>query len=105
MSGLPIDANLTEQLLFSKNSSKSLFSRAASRAGLKTNLIKKNIKNILQLQLPVILILSNNNSCILESFVENKQKAKIIFPGDEPLEEIVNIEDLEKDYLGYAFID
>ena len=105
LSGLPIDANLTDQLLFSKDSSKSLFSRAAARAGLKTTLIERSIKDILQLQLPVILLLSNNNSCILESFIDDKTKAKIIFPGeDEPLEDIVEVEELEKEYLGYAFM-
>ncbi|MEJ5168129.1 MAG: type I secretion system permease/ATPase, partial [Arcobacteraceae bacterium] len=60
LSGLPMDANLTDQVLFSKSSSKSLFSRAAARAGLKTTLIERQIKDILQLQLPVILILSND---------------------------------------------
>lgn len=104
MSGLPINANLTEQLLFSKDSSKSLFSRAASRAGLKTSLIERPITDILQLQLPIILILSNNNSCILETFLDDKKKAKIIFPGDEPLSEIIDVEELEKEYLGYAFM-
>ena len=104
MSGLPINANLTEQLLFSKKSSKSLFSRAASRAGLKTTLIERPIKDILQLQLPIVLILSNNNSCILESFLDNKQKAKIIFPEGDALEEIIDVEELEKEYLGYAFM-
>ncbi|RXJ61922.1 type I secretion system permease/ATPase [Halarcobacter anaerophilus] len=104
MSGLPIDANLSEQLLFSKNSSKSLFSRAASRAGLKTILIEKPIQDILQLQLPAILLLFNNNSCVLETFLDDKKRAKIIFPGDEPLEQIVDVKELEKEYLGYAFM-
>jgi ATP-binding cassette subfamily C protein LapB len=104
MSGLPLDVNLTEQLLFSKNNSKSLFSRAASRAGLKTTLIERSISDILQLQLPMILILSNNNSCILDSFIENKTKAKIIFSADEPLVEIVEVKQLEEEYLGYAFM-
>ncbi|WP_320034396.1 type I secretion system permease/ATPase [Halarcobacter sp.] len=105
MSGLPLDANLTEPLLSPKNSSKSLFSRAASRAGLKSILIEKPISEILQLQLPMILVLSNNNSCILQKFIgEDRKKAKIIFPGEEPLEEIVEVEDLEKEYLGFAFM-
>ena len=86
LSGLPISSNLTNQILFSKTNSKSLFSRAALRAGLKTTIIEKPIKNILSLQLPVILILSNENSCILESFNQDKTKAKIIFAADEPLE-------------------
>jgi len=104
LSGLPIDANLTDQILFSKDNSKSLFSRAASRAGLKTTLIERPIKEFLQLQLPVILIMSNDNSCILESFSEDKQKAKIIYPGDEPLQDWVDVNKLEDEYLGYAFM-
>jgi ATP-binding cassette subfamily C protein LapB len=104
LSGLPIDSNLTDQVLFSKSSSKSLFSRAAARAGLKTTLIERPIKDILQLQLPVILILSNDNSCILESFSADKKKAKIIFAAEEALEEWVDVEELEHEYLGYAFM-
>jgi len=105
LSGLPIDANLTSQILFSKTNSKSLFSRAALRAGLKTVLIKRSVKDILSLQLPAILILSNENSCILESFNNDKTKAKIIFAGDEePLEEWIEIDKLEEEYLGFAFM-
>lgn len=105
LQGLPLGSNLSDQMLFSKNSSKSMFSRAAARAGLKTTIIEKPIKNILSLQLPVILFLSNENSCILDSFNEDKTKAKIIFPGvDDPLEDWVDIEKLEAEYLGYAFM-
>lgn len=104
MSGLPINANLTDQALFSKSSSKSLFSRAASKAGLKTTLIERPIKEILELQLPVILILSSDNSCILQSFSKDKTEAKIIFAGDDALEEWVDIQKLENEYLGYAFM-
>lgn len=105
LSGLPIDVNLTEQALFSQNNSKSLFSRAAFRAGLKTTIIERKVDEILQLQLPVILVLSNKNSCILESFSEDKTKAKIIFSSvEEPLEEWVDIKTLESEYLGFAFM-
>ncbi|MFA6740475.1 MAG: type I secretion system permease/ATPase [Arcobacteraceae bacterium] len=104
LSGLPISSNLTNQILFSKTNSKSLFSRAALRAGLKTTIIEKPIRNILSLQLPVILILSNENSCILESFNEDKTKAKIIFAADKPLEEWIEIDKLEDEYLGFAFM-
>ena len=104
LSGLPTSTNLTDQMLFSKTNSKSLFSRAALRAGLKTIIIEKPIKNILSLQLPVILLLSNENSCILESFNEDKTKAKIIFASDEPLEEWIEIDKLEDEYLGFSFM-
>lgn len=105
LQGLPLGSNVTDQMLFSKSTSKSMFSRAAARAGLKTTIIEKPIKDILSLQLPVILFLSDENSCILDSFNENKTKAKIIFPGvDDPLEDWVDIEKLEAEYLGYAFM-
>ena len=105
LSGLPSGANLTSQMLFSKTNSKSLFSRAALRAGLKSTLIERSIKDILSLQLPAILLLSNENSCILESFNEDKTKAKVVFVGsDEPLEEWVLVDSLEEEYLGFAFM-
>ncbi|MGE4517611.1 MAG: type I secretion system permease/ATPase [Arcobacteraceae bacterium] len=104
LSGLPIDSNLTHQTLFSKSSSKSLFSRAAARAGLKAMLIERPICEILELQLPIILVLSNDNSCILSAFSSDRTQAKIIFPGDEALEEWVSVEKLEHEYLGYAFL-
>lgn len=103
LQGLPLGNNEADQLLFSKNSSKSMFSRAAARAGLKTTIIEKPIKDILNIQLPVILLLSNENSCILDSFNEDRTKAKIIFAGiDDPLEEWVEVQKLEDEYLGYA---
>ena len=105
MNGLPVNNNLKDNLLFSKEHGKSLFSRAASRAGLKTTLVNKKINDILQLQLPVIILLSNDNSCILESFNEDKTKAKIIFSSDdEGSYEWIEIDSLEKEYLGYAFM-
>jgi ATP-binding cassette, subfamily C, bacterial LapB len=102
--GLPIDTNISDQVLFSKDKSKSLFSRAAARAGLKTKLIERPINEILELQLPVILILSNHNSCILESFSDDKTQAKIIYAGDNALQEWVDVDKLEKEYLGFAFM-
>ena len=104
LSGLPIGSSLTSQMLFSKTNPKSLFSRAALRAGLKSTIIERPINDILSLQLPVILLLSNENSCILESFNEDKTKAKIIFASDEPLEEWIEIDKLEDEYLGFSFM-
>jgi len=105
LQGLPLGEDEADQLLFSKHKSKSMFSRAAARAGLKTTIIEKPIKDILNLQLPLILLLSNENSCILDSFNEDKTKAKLIFPGiDDPLEGWVEIGNLEKEYLGFAFM-
>ncbi len=105
IAGLPTSTLYSDNILFTKEKSKSLFSRAAQRAGLRSSLVERPISEILQLQLPVILLLSNKNSCILEEFSPDKKVAKIIYPnGDEPIEAWVEIETLEKEYLGFAFM-
>ncbi len=105
LQGLPVDTKAGGGVLFSPSSSKSLFSRAAARAGLKSTIIKKPIKEFLKLQLPAILMLKNENSCILDSFNEDKSKVKIIFAAQsEPSQEWVEVSKLEDEYLGYAFM-
>ncbi|MDY0116805.1 MAG: type I secretion system permease/ATPase [Sulfurimonadaceae bacterium] len=104
ISGLPthnIDGSVE---LFSLKSSKSLFSRAASRAGLKSTLIERGICDILSLQLPVILVLGNDNACILESFNADKTEAKIIFSDGDGSQSWVKVAKLEEEYLGFAFM-
>ena len=101
LSGLPIYGS---QKLFSKDSSKSLFSRVAARAGLKSTLVKKPIDEILSLHLPMILLLSNDNVCILEQFNEDRTEAKIIYPEGDGLEQWLSVEELEKEYLGFAYL-
>jgi ATP-binding cassette subfamily C protein LapB len=101
LAGLPIHDS---QKLFSKDSSKSLFSRVAARAGLKSTLIKRSIEDMLSLHLPAILLLSNDNACILAEFNDDKTEAKIIYPEGDGLEQWVSIHDLEKEYLGFAYI-
>ena len=101
LAGLPIHES---QKLFSKESSKSLFSRVAARAGLKSTLIKRSLEDMLSLHLPAILLLSNDNVCILEKFNDDKTEAKIIYPEGDGLEQWVALHDLEKEYLGFAYI-
>ena len=105
MAGLPASHLYSDNILFTKEKSKSLFSRAAQRAGLKSSLVQRPIKEILQLQLPVILLLSNKNSCILEDFSKDKKEGKVIYAnGNDPIEEWVDVEELEKEYMGFAFM-
>lgn len=101
LAGLPIHG---DQKLFSKGKSKSLFSRVAGRAGLKSTLIKRPIKDMLSLHLPIILLLSNDNVCILEKFSEDRTEAKIIYPEGGGLQEWLSVENLEKEYLGFAYM-
>ena len=104
ISGLPsYDLENDRGLSFMDNS-RSLFFRAAQRAGLKSTLVKKEISDILQLQLPMILLLSNKNACILEKFSEDKKEAKIIYPEGDGSTQWVSIEKLNEEYLGFGYL-
>ncbi|MCK9337484.1 MAG: type I secretion system permease/ATPase [Arcobacteraceae bacterium] len=104
ISGLPVSDLNSNIELFSIKQPKSLFSRASSRAGLKSTLVEKEISDFLALQLPVILILSKSNACILESFNEDKTEATIIFPEGDGSTSVISVEELESEYLGFAFM-
>ncbi|MBN2782680.1 MAG: type I secretion system permease/ATPase, partial [Campylobacterales bacterium] len=101
----PLDESSKVPKLFSLTNPKSLFSRAALRAGLKSHLIKRSLLDISKLQLPLILILKNNYCCILDDIDENRNRAKILYPDDEDgLAEWVDLDKVEGDYLGFAFM-
>ena len=102
--GLPIEPGAEAPELFSINNAKGLFSRAAARAGLKSSIIRRPLSQISPLQLPMIILLSNQNACILDRFSEDKKQAKIIMPAEEPIEQWVDLEDLQDEYIGYGFM-
>jgi len=102
--GLPIEPGAEVPELFSINNAKGLFSRAAARAGLKSSLIHRPLKQISNLQLPMIILLSNQGACILDKFNKDRTQAKIIMPAEEPIEQWVDIEDLEDEYIGFGFM-
>ena len=102
--GLPIEPGAEAPELFSINSAKGLFSRAASKAGLKSSIIKRPLSQISPLQLPMIILLSNQGSCIVDSFNEDRTQVKIIMPAEEAVEQWIDIEDLEDEYIGFGFM-
>jgi ATP-binding cassette, subfamily C, bacterial LapB len=104
VAGLPLNAQEGATELFSISKPKSLFSRAASRAGFKATLIERELQDILSLQLPMILLLANNNCCLLESFSEDKTKAKIVFVDGDGSESLVALKELQGEYLGFGFL-
>ncbi|MDD2651507.1 MAG: type I secretion system permease/ATPase [Sulfurimonas sp.] len=103
IAGLPIQNGQKSPELFSPESSKGLFSRAARKAGLSSRIVKKDLQEISPLVLPAILVLSGKSACILEAFSKDKKQAKIILPEAGGGESWVSIEELEGEYLGYAF--
>lgn len=107
IAGLPIEKGKPAPELFSITGSKSLFSRAATRAGFKSKIMKLPIDDISPLILPCILLLKSTDgttvrSCILESFDETKENAKIILPEMGEVENEVSVKDLEKEYFGLS---
>lgn len=103
IAGLPLQHGQKSPELFSSNSSKGLFSRAARKAGLSSRIVKKELSEISPLVLPAILVLGGKGACILERFNDDKSMAKIILPELDGGESWVRVEDLEREYIGYAF--
>ena len=100
--GLPVkDGDEIE--LFSLKSSKSLFSRAASRAGFASTLVRKDLDQISPLVLPCILMLRGKKACILQSFSEDKKMANIITPDLSTGASTIETSKLKDEYLGYAY--
>lgn len=104
VAGLPTPPSGGTTRLYSLKSSKSLFSRAASRAGLKSTLVKRKLSDISVLQLPMILVLENSQACILDSISADRKTCKVILPAEEAVEETVALEVLEQEYTGFAFL-
>ena len=104
LSGLPQDDLLRSPNLLSFSQADMLFSRASKSAGYKSKLVNRNLGTILDLHLPIILLLAQGQSCILEAFNEDKSQVKVIYPEDGGLEEWVDVEKLSSEYLGYAFL-
>jgi ATP-binding cassette subfamily C protein LapB len=101
--GLPVDPSGVTKL-FSLGKAKSLFSRAAGHAGLSSRLIERPLANISPLQLPVILLLKDQQTCILDSFSADKKQAKIILSAEEATETWVDVDVLTSQYLGFSFL-
>jgi ATP-binding cassette, subfamily C, bacterial LapB len=110
IAGLPIEAGRNSPVLFSKFSSKSLFSRAASKAGFKTRVLKSKLEEINPLVLPCIVLLNGKNpkdelrACILLGFNDEMTSARILLPEADDVENSVSVEELKKYYFGFAIL-
>ncbi len=103
LEGLPFNPADEKKRLFSIDGSKSNFSRAAGRAGFNSSLQKRSLDSIPAVVLPVILLLKNDNACVLTRIFPEEGRAIVIIPtvDDSPIE--ISLEKLEDEYLGYVF--
>jgi len=104
IAGLPVKPGTNGPELFSIGSPKGLFSRAAARAGFASRLIHRDLSKLSRLLLPCILVLKNGNACILENIDRKNKRAQVIFPEVGEGQEWLELERLNKEYLGYAFL-
>ena len=93
IAGLPIDSD---------SISPEIFKRAAARAKLDANFKERKLEEISNLVLPCILILSNNQACIVENIDLDNNHAEIILPDAPDGVKTVPLDKLEEEYLGYA---
>lgn len=83
-----------------RNMRPKLFCEAAERLGLKTQIVKKpNISSIPQSVLPAVLILKDEQACVLLSI--KGKKAKIYLPETDS-EKQVDLKKLQADFAKYA---
>lgn len=104
ISGLPIEPGKPGPEMFSIHSSKGLFSRVAKRAGFATRLIKRDLVDLSGLLLPCIIILKDRNACVLESIEQENNRARVVFPEIGDGEEWIELDRLQQEYIGYAFL-
>ncbi len=101
--GLPLQEGESTPTLFSTDPSKSLFNRAAKRAGFSSKLVERSLTDISPLVLPVILLLKDGDACVLEELDRENGRAKIILPELPDAEEWVELEKLESRYIGFSY--
>ena len=82
-----------------------LFDRAARRAGLETEAIKRDILDIPALVLPAVLIMKNGSALILLGIDNTNESAKVLDPLEKPHSaRLVRLSAIAADYTGYAFM-
>ncbi|MDD1795750.1 type I secretion system permease/ATPase [Enterovibrio sp. ZSDZ42] len=81
-----------------------LFPRAAERAGIDAKETRMSLSELSGLLCPCILLLKNNEACVLLSISQEKGEAEIVTPHTETTSNVVLITDLEEEYLGRVFL-
>jgi len=104
LSGLPVDPQKPKLFDLNPKNAHSLFTRAAEKAGFKSQLAKKPLRKISSAILPAILLLGEDRVCILLDFDEDMEYAQIYIPGKIRHEGWIKIDTLEEEYIGSLFL-
>jgi len=91
VSGLPLEQ---------EHLTPSLFGRAAARAGFVSKVLSKPLSTLKNRALPAVLLLDDNDACVLMSWGRNNESAQIIYPEFPESVEDTPAELLQKRYSG-----
>ncbi|MBU0750528.1 MAG: type I secretion system permease/ATPase [Gammaproteobacteria bacterium] len=80
----------------------SLFARAAARAGLYSKILRRPLDRIDTALLPAVLLLDNDEACLLMGWEEGGQVARLLFPETGQGAVVLSREDLLGRYRGIA---
>lgn len=81
-----------------------LFKRAAERANLAVTTLKKPLNQIRTEFLPVILLLKDDEACMLTGVDENTKTASVIYPELGDAEVAVPLDEIVAQYSGYLIV-
>ncbi len=84
--------------------SPALVKRAAERANLVSNILKKSLDAIRSEFLPAILLLKDEEACLFLGWDDSKQNARVIYPELGAAEVLVPMAELTERYAGYAIV-
>lgn len=91
IAGLPLEDGLLTP---------TLFVRAAKRAGLAAHINKRKLNKLSHLVLPAILVLKNDNACVLTKI--KGDTVDVCFPENPEESRTLSMSELEADYTGYV---
>ncbi|MDR3298491.1 MAG: type I secretion system permease/ATPase [Candidatus Accumulibacter sp.] len=80
----------------------SLFARAASRASLSSRIVRRSLEDIDAALLPVILLLKNDNACVLVGWSKSGNSAQVLLPEAAGGAIRMTRKELSKRYIGVA---
>jgi ATP-binding cassette subfamily C protein LapB len=81
-----------------------LIKRAAARANLVCNVLKKTLSDIRTEFLPAILILAHEEACLFLGWDAEKKNARVIFPELGDAEVLLSKDELVERYTGYLIV-
>ncbi len=81
-----------------------LFERAARRAGLESEAVRRALTDISALVLPAVLVMRGGSTRILLKVDTAARQAQVVNPAVDPKPKMMTLADLEAAYSGYAFL-